>query len=149
MADSDDAELVRGDRPCVFDLRCFRRFSIRRSLAREAALESAGTTYFHGLESGYDWVERNEGHVAAHRVESTEVEEVLANDPIRIESRTDPRSREERVLELGHTNADRISFVARTPRGKHERPVTAFDANRKTRAAYRRRRNGGEQQQHN
>jgi hypothetical protein len=45
------------------------------------------------------------------------------------------------VLELGHTNADRILFVAWTPREKLKRPVTAFDANRKTRAAYQRRRN--------
>ena len=51
-----------------------------------------------GAESRYDWDEHNEGHVAAHRVEPTEVEEVLANDPIRIETRTDPRTGEERVL---------------------------------------------------
>jgi hypothetical protein len=43
--------------------------------------------------------------------------------------------------ELGHTNASRILFVAWTPRGKLKRPVTDFDANRKTRAAYQRRRN--------
>jgi uncharacterized protein len=93
-----------------------------------------------GPESRYDWDEHNEGHVAVHRVEPTEVEEVLANDPIRIETRTDPRSGEERVLELGHTNTGRILFVAWTPRGKRKRAVTAFDANRKTRTAYQRRR---------
>jgi uncharacterized DUF497 family protein len=97
----------------------------------------------------YDWDEHNEGHVAVHRVEPTEVEEVLENDPLRIETRTDPRSREERVLELGHTNTGRILFVAWTPRGKRRRPVTAFDANRKTRAAYQKRRNDENQQQHN
>jgi uncharacterized DUF497 family protein len=96
----------------------------------------------------YDWDEHNKGHVAAHRVEPTEVEEVLANDPIYIETRIDSRSGEERVLELGHTNAGRILFVAWTPRGKLKRPVTAFDANRKTRAAYQRRRNEEKQQHH-
>ena len=91
--------------------------------------------------AGYDWDEHNRGHVAAHRVEPPEVEEVLANDPTHIETRLDVRSGEERVLELGHTNAGRILFVAWTTRGKLRRPVTAFDANRKTRAAYQRRRN--------
>lgn len=89
----------------------------------------------------YDWDEHNEGHLAAHRVKPGEVEEVLANDPVRVETRTDARSGEARVLELGHTNAGRVLFVAWTPRGKLKRPVTAFDANRKTRAAYQRRRN--------
>lgn len=37
-----------------------------------------------GPEPRYDWDEHNEGHVAAHRVEPAEVEEVLENDPIRI-----------------------------------------------------------------
>ena len=93
----------------------------------------------------YDWDEHNEGHVAAHRVRPPEVEEVLANDPIHIETRVDARSGEKRVLELGHTCAGRILFVAWTPRGKLKRPVTAFDANRKTRAAYQRRRNDEKQ----
>lgn len=94
----------------------------------------------------YDWDEYNRGHVAAHQVEPPEVEEVLANKPIHIETRVDARSGEERVLELGHTNTGRILFVAWTPRGKLRRPITAFDANRKTRAAYQRRRNEEKQQ---
>ena len=65
----------------------------------------------------------------------------MANDPIRIKTRMDARSGEKRVLELGNTNAGRVLFVAWTPRGELMRPVTAFDANRKTRAAYQRRRN--------
>jgi len=69
------------------------------------------------------------------------------NDPIHIETRVDARSGEERVLEPGHTDAGRILFVAWTPRGKLRRPVTAFDANRKTRAAYQRRRNEEEHEQ--
>lgn len=89
----------------------------------------------------YDWDEHNEGHVAAHGVTPPEVEEALANDPIHIETRVDARSGEEGVLELGDTNAGRILFVAWTPRGTLRRPVTAFDANRKTRAAYQRSRN--------
>jgi uncharacterized DUF497 family protein len=71
------------------------------------------------------------------------------NGPVRIETRTDARSGEERILELGHTNAGRVLFVAWTPRGEFTRPVTAFDANRKTRTAYQRRRHEEKQQQHN
>jgi uncharacterized DUF497 family protein len=104
--------------------------------------------YLHGRGARYDWDEHNQGHLAAHHVDPTEVEEVLANGPIRVETRTDARSGEERTLELGHTNAGRILFVAWTRRGKLKRPVTAFDANRKTRAAYQRKRNE-ENQQHN
>jgi uncharacterized DUF497 family protein len=96
----------------------------------------------------YDWDEHNQGHLAAHHVEPTELEEVPANDPIRVETRTDARSGEERILELGHTDSGRILFVAWTPRGRLKRAVTAIDANRKTRAAYQRRRNE-EKQQHN
>jgi uncharacterized protein len=91
-------------------------------------------TLIRGAE--YDWDQHNEGHIAVHGVERNEVEEVLANGPVYIETRIDPRSGEERILELGHTNAGRVLFVAWTPRGKRTRPVTAFDADRKTRARY-------------
>lgn len=65
-----------------------------------------------------------------------EVEQVFANRPVYIETRIDGRSGEHRVLELGHTAAGRILFVAWTLRGNLTRPVTAFDADRKVRAAY-------------
>jgi uncharacterized DUF497 family protein len=94
----------------------------------------------------YEWDQPNRGHIAAHHVEPSlisdhyGVEEVLANDPVYIETRIDPQSGEERVLELGHTNTGRVLFVAWTPRGERTRPVTAFEANRTTRTAYERRR---------
>jgi uncharacterized DUF497 family protein len=69
-----------------------------------------------------------------------EVEEILEGDPIRISSRIDDVSGEERVLELGHTSAGRVLFVVWTPRGELTRPVTAFEANRRVRAKYRRER---------
>jgi uncharacterized DUF497 family protein len=98
----------------------------------------------------YDWDENNVGHIAAHDVEPREVEELLANDPVYIETRIDELSGEERVLELGHTNAGRVLFLAWTPRGELVRPVTAFEANRKTRIAYERRRYEEKQRrQHN
>jgi uncharacterized DUF497 family protein len=102
-----------------------------------------------GRNPQYDWDRHNEGHVAAHHVEPHEVEEALANEPIYIETRIDTQSGEERVLELGHTNTGRVLFVAWTPRGELTRPVTAFEASRKTRTAYERRRYEEKQQQHN
>jgi uncharacterized DUF497 family protein len=97
----------------------------------------------------YDWDRHNQRHIAAHRVEPHEFEEVLVNQPIHIETRIDTASGEERILELGHTNRGRVLFVAWTPRGERIRPVTAFEANRKTRAAYERRRYEEKQQQGN
>jgi uncharacterized DUF497 family protein len=99
--------------------------------------------------SQYDWDRHNKGHIAAHQVGPHEVEEVLANEPIYIETRIDTKSGEERILELGHTSRGRVLFVAWTPRGDRTRPVTAFEANRKTRAAYERRSYEQEKQQQN
>ena len=99
--------------------------------------------------SQYDWDRHNKGHIAAHHVEPHEFEEVLANEPIFIETRIDTESEEERILELGHTNRGRVLFLAWTPRGERTRPVTAFEANRKTRTAYQRRRYEEKQQQGN
>ena len=70
------------------------------------------------------------------RVEPSEVEEVFANEPVYIETQIDATSAEERVLEIGHTNKGRVLFVAWTPRAKRIRRVTAFEAHRKTRQAY-------------
>src|SRR5580658_5015294 len=72
----------------------------------------------------YDWDRHNKAHIAAHQVEPHEVEEVLANQPIYIETRVDTESGEERILELGHTNRGRVLFVAWTARGGSTRPVT-------------------------
>ena len=84
----------------------------------------------------FDWDRHNIGHAAKHKVKPEEVEEVLSNDPVFIESEIDDISGEERISELGHTNAGRILFVVWTPRGKHVRSVTAYDADLKTQALY-------------
>ena len=87
-------------------------------------------------KSQFDWDAHNIAHVAKHKVTPAEVEQVLANDPLLIETQIDPKSGEERILELGHTDAGRVLFVTWTPRGGFVRPVTAYRANRKTRADY-------------
>ena len=97
-------------------------------------------------KSRFDWDRHNIAHVAEHKVTPEEVEQVLLNDPIFIETRIDRKSGEERILELGHTNAGRVLFVAWTPRGALPRPVTAYSAKRKVRAAYMQKRKSDDQQ---
>jgi hypothetical protein len=67
-----------------------------------------------------DWDQHDKAHIAVHNVKPHEIEEFLENEPIRIETR-----------------------------GEQRRPVTAFDANRKTRTAYEKRRHEERQQEHN
>ena len=84
----------------------------------------------------YDWDEHNEAHVALHGITKLEVEEVLANEPPHSATHIDEVSGEERNVELGHTDAQRVLFVVWTPRRGRTRPVTAFPAKRKTRIEY-------------
>ena len=62
-------------------------------------------------ESRFDWDRHNIAHVAKHKVKPEEVEEVLSNNTVFIESEIDELSGGERLSELGHTNAGRILFV--------------------------------------
>ena len=59
--------------------------------------------------SRFDWDRHNVGHVAKHKVKPQEVEQVLRNGPILIETEIDENSGEERITEIGHTNTGRIS----------------------------------------
>jgi uncharacterized protein len=87
-------------------------------------------------KSRFDWDRHNIAHVAKHKATPEEIQEVLSNDPVFIETEIDELSGEERISELGHTNAGRILFVVWTPRGRRSRPVTAYDADPKTQALY-------------
>jgi hypothetical protein len=84
----------------------------------------------------YDWDEHNEGHVARHNVRPGEVEQALENAPLLIETEIEVTG-EERIREVGVTDTGRVLIVVWTPRKGKRRPVTAFDANRKTHALYR------------
>src|SRR5260370_13838857 len=87
-------------------------------------------------KSPFDWDRHNIGHIAKHKVRPEEVEQVLSSNPVFVEMETDALSGEERISELGHTNAGRVLFIVWTRRGRRTRPVTAFDADAKTRALY-------------
>jgi uncharacterized protein len=74
----------------------------------------------------FDWDEDNLKHVAEHGVEPFEAEEVVANDPLDLEEQF--RNGEERLMQVGETNALRILVVITTWRGSKIRVVTAFPA---------------------
>ena len=82
----------------------------------------------------FDWDEANRKHVAEHNVEPSEAEEVIANDPLDLEVQY--LNGEERMLQLGETNALRILVVVTTWRGSKLRVITAFPATPQLRKFY-------------
>ena len=81
-----------------------------------------------------DWDEANRKHGAEHGVKPCEAEEVIANNPLDLEVQL--RNGEERVLQIGETNALRILVVVTTWRGSRIRVVTAFSATPQLRDLY-------------
>ena len=82
----------------------------------------------------FDWDDANRKHVAEHGVTPSEAEEVIANNPLDLELQY--RNDEERILQLGETNALRILVVVTTWRGTRIRVVTAFPATPQLRKFY-------------
>jgi hypothetical protein len=82
----------------------------------------------------FDWDDANRKHVAEHGVTPSEAEEVIANNPLDLEVQY--RNGEERVLQIGETNALRILVVVTTWRGSRIRVVTAFLATPQLRKFY-------------
>ena len=82
----------------------------------------------------FDWDDANREHVAEHGVAPSEAEEVIANDPLDLELQL--RDGEERVLQIGETNAFRVLLVVTTWRGERVRVITAFPAPPQLRALY-------------
>jgi uncharacterized protein len=74
----------------------------------------------------FDWDDGNRKHVAEHGAEPSEAEEVIANDPLDLEVQF--TNGEERILQIGATDALRILVVVTTWRGDRIRVVTAFPA---------------------
>ena len=93
--------------------------------------------YMKGAFTGFEWDDHNVAHIARHDVTPEEVEQVFANGSEFFETRIDPRTGEERHLEIGETSKGRVLFVAWTPRKPRRRVVTAWQASRQVRAALR------------
>jgi uncharacterized protein len=82
----------------------------------------------------FDWDEDTLRHVAEHDVEPFEAEEVVTNNPVDLEEQF--RNGEERLMQIGETNALRILVVVTTWRGSRVRVVTAFQATPQLRNLY-------------
>jgi uncharacterized DUF497 family protein len=84
----------------------------------------------------FDWDDGNTTHVARHNVKPDEAEQVVLGASLPL--KTEERSGEERHTELGETSAGRLLVVVWTWRRRKIRVVTAFPADRKWRALWRR-----------
>jgi uncharacterized DUF497 family protein len=87
------------------------------------------------VNDSFVWDDRNVEHIARHRVEPEEVEEVFTEQPLI------RRARDGRYLALGRTEAGRLLAVVfvRLPAGRQLRVITARDMNSAERDDYRRR----------
>jgi hypothetical protein len=82
----------------------------------------------------FDWDSGNVDHVANHGITPAEAEQVVLNDPIDL--KFELRNEEERIAQIGETDAGRILVVITTMRSNNIRVVTAIPANRKLRKLY-------------
>lgn len=74
----------------------------------------------------FEWDEQNISHLARHKIAPPEAEQVIRNRPVDVESHL--RGGEERVAQVGETDAGRILIAVTTMRGKQIRIVTAWPA---------------------
>jgi hypothetical protein len=82
----------------------------------------------------FEWDVANTDHLARHGVKSVEAEQVIANDPLEIESNL--RKGELRSVCLGRTDSGRPLSVVYTIRSNRIRVVTAYPMKRKKRKIY-------------
>lgn len=82
----------------------------------------------------FDWDSGNLGHIARHGIDRAEAEQVVLNDPVDLEFQD--LTGEERIAQVGETNAGRILVVVTTMRGHLIRVVTAFPAEKRIRKVY-------------
>ena len=80
------------------------------------------------------WDAGNIDHIALHDIVPEEAEQVVENDPFDITRYL--RNGEERLNQVGETNAGRVLVVVTTQRGEDTRVVTAHPADRDMRALY-------------
>ena len=87
--------------------------------------------------TGFEWDEGNlDKNWERHGVAFWECEEVFLNRPLVVRPDSEHSKTEPRYYALGHTEADRLLFVAFTIRRKLIRPISARDMTAKERRAY-------------
>ena len=72
------------------------------------------------------WNEGNTNHIARHGVTPAEAEQVVLNEPLDMEVTL--RNGEQRIVQVGETDAGRILVVVTTMRGTKIRVVTPYPA---------------------
>lgn len=82
----------------------------------------------------FSWDQANIDHIARHNITPDEVEQVVNNDPFDICQYI--RNGEERLNQIGETNAGRVLVVITTERDNRIRVVTAHPADRTLRKLY-------------
>jgi uncharacterized DUF497 family protein len=85
----------------------------------------------------FDWEAANLRHLGGHRITRTEFEQAMTHNPIVVDFRDE--SGEERRCALGATDRLRVLFLVFTYREERIRPITGWDAGKKLRELYFRR----------
>ena len=86
----------------------------------------------------FDWDTDNVRHLAAHRITRSEYEQAMLRHPIIID--LSDETGEERWYALGATDRLRVLFLVFTYRGERIRPITGWDAGKRLRELYFRKR---------
>lgn len=89
----------------------------------------------------FDWDEKNIGHLALHQISPAEAEQVLGNRPRDLEFEL--RNGEERVTQIGETDAGRILIVISTMQDRKVRVVTAWIAKERLRRYFQTQKRNG------
>jgi len=86
------------------------------------------------LDVLFNWDDQNIAHLARHRIKPGEVEEFFHNGPaVRSHEVVDG---EDRWTAVGATRALRVLLIVFTVRGQSIRPITGWNADRRTRKEY-------------
>jgi uncharacterized protein len=81
-----------------------------------------------------DWDDANVRHLARHKITRREVEEFFASEPILVDH--EAGDGEDRWSAVGSTKALRVLVIVFTVRDQRLRPITGWDADRRTREDY-------------
>lgn len=86
------------------------------------------------MRSDFDWDADNLTHLAEHEVSPDEFEQVVESNPVDLDYQV--ANSEDRILQVGITNAGRILTILSTVRGSRIRPITAFPSTKRQIQAY-------------
>jgi uncharacterized DUF497 family protein len=89
----------------------------------------------------FNWDEENIGHLAPHNISPDEAEQVILNRPADLKAEL--RNGEERVTQVGETDAGGILIVVSTMRGEKVRVVTAWPAKERLRRYFQTQKRNG------